>query len=79
MKYPELDVYRHQTPMVQKFSDDEAVVDIPVWRSRDDEFTERKRFPNLKAALQYVRKYLRVHHYLLHDGHRWHEVFLAVR
>jgi len=74
MQYPKFDAYKTQTPLVQKFDDDEAVVDFPVWRSSDDEFTERKHFPSLKAALQYVRG-LKVPHYLIHDGHRWHEVF----
>lgn len=78
MTYPKFNVYDYQTPIVQWLDDDVAVVDIPVWRSQDDEFTDRKRFRSLAHAIQYVRKYLRVHHFLIHDGHRWHEIFREV-
>ena len=77
MKYPYFDVYAYHTPMIQ-WAGDEAVVDCPIWRNEHDEFTDRKRFPTLKHAIQFVNKYLRVHHYLIHDGHKWHEIFLEV-
>ncbi len=66
-----IDVYKTPTQLIM-WIDDRAVICTPVWKSHDDEFTQREYFNTLVEAKIAARK--RNTLIMVFDGHKWSEL-----